>query len=139
MDSANEVLVLLGISGTLVLALSGIIKNTIDNFRGSYEWDGKICVGVCYALSMLLAFLALSLTVEGNAIPEMLRYIVQSVVTGWLTANQAGMLTDSHNRARQTQQLERNEEIEEVIVVPDPEPKSELSEDFEEELPRPTL
>lgn len=107
MDTANEILVAIGVSAALIPSLGSVIKNTIDNFRGPFEMNGKACVITCYCLSMFLVFIFLAITLKDFTVTTLGTYFLQSVITGWLTANWAGMLTAGQTIAKQ-QQAERN-------------------------------
>jgi hypothetical protein len=124
MDVDGNLLTLLGISAALIPSLGSIVKTTVDVFRGAFELETKHCIIMNYCLSLLLVALFLLLTLESVATLSVTPlsvtiFIAQIWVTAWLTGNWAAMQTDVHNRARQNQQLERHDEIEETVVVPD--------------------
>lgn len=103
MDNTNDVLAAIGLSAALIPSLGSVIKNTIDNFRGPFNLDGKQCVTMCYCLSMFLVFIFLGMTLKEFSVLSIETYFLQSIVTGWLTANWAGMLTNGQTVAKQQQ------------------------------------
>lgn len=105
----DQILMALGVSGAIVPLAGGIVKNTIDRLRGGFQWDAKQCIIACYALSyvmvLLLQLAAIktlpSLTPDG--LLSVVGFICAVLVTGLLTGNYAGSLTDTHSKARKDQ------------------------------------
>ncbi len=105
MDEA--LLATLGVSAALVPLAGGIVKQTVDRFRGPFALSSQQLVLSCYCLSFFmililqLAALTALPTLTTNGLLATLVFICNVLITGILTGNYAGALTDGHNKARE--------------------------------------
>ena len=92
----------LGVIAALVPIVGAIVNQTVNNFRTAYKFSGSHCVLVAYCLSFLLMFIMVPAVVGTPPVGYgILVLVFKTLVGGWLAANYAGALADSHTRAQE--------------------------------------
>lgn len=103
----------LGAVAILIPFTAAIVKQSVDIMRGAFNLDVGPRVVLCYALSLVIMGIMVAITAPS------LSYIVflQAIVAGILAANQAASLTDTHERARDSSDVQ-DEPVTESRVIP---------------------
>lgn len=106
----------LGTIAALVPICGAIVMQTVNNFRTAFKFSGSQCVVAAYCLSFFLMFILVAATTGTPPIGfGILTLIFKTVVAGWLAANFAGALADSHTRAQEAVAQDKEEEVREDV------------------------
>lgn len=106
----------LGTMAALVPICGAIVMQTVNNFRTAFKFSGSQCVLAAYCLSFFLMFILVAATSAAPPVGfEILKLVFKTLVAGWLAANLAGALADSHTRAQEAVAQDKEEEIREDV------------------------